>query len=296
MAFFNFLKQVQVYLVHGGNQYLIDVGSISFSQTFTEQSTPVKTLHEQNMFERSTINKANPANFELSVNVLRNDDHNIIYDRLLDYGTFDLYAATEESVYKLTTCVLTNGSFDIKRDAPLSVKVSGQATKLSKVGTAGSYTIPGIAQVRASRQYVGPVQITAELEGSDISTELVGLSIELQNEINWNKYTTVQGAIGATDAANSMFPSTFTVSKRILAGNIRKYITGSNADDLLTWSTDTSLLIRATDDNYGFEFDMSNCSFTNRLEVAEIFIQTFDWRMTENPNDLTNTIKYHYIN
>ena len=65
----SFLRESKLYIVYGGNQYRIfTTTAISFSQTFAEDSYPVKTLHDQSkMFEGSTITKANQANFSFTV-------------------------------------------------------------------------------------------------------------------------------------------------------------------------------------------------------------------------------------
>lgn len=81
MASFNFLKEAQLYLVWNNKQYNIDIQEISFSQTFTEESYSVNTLHSQDMFEGSVINKANPANFSFVMPALREDDLTVVVDR-----------------------------------------------------------------------------------------------------------------------------------------------------------------------------------------------------------------------
>src|SRR5210317_86114 len=126
MTGFNFLKQAQLYLVWSNKQYNIDIQEVSFSQTFTENSYSVKSLHTQNMFEASVINTANAANFSFTVPVLKEDDLSVIVDRLLDYDTFDLYISTQQDVFKLEYCVFTNGSFVIEKYQPLSLQVSGE--------------------------------------------------------------------------------------------------------------------------------------------------------------------------
>ena len=96
MAAFNFLKEARLYIVHSNKQYNIDIENVSFSQTFTEDSYSVKTLHVQDMFEASTINKANPANFEFTMPTLKEADSSVqvVLDRLIDYDTVDLYIKT----------------------------------------------------------------------------------------------------------------------------------------------------------------------------------------------------------
>ena len=89
MANYSFLKEAKAYIVYGSTKLQLDMSSISFSQTFTEETHSVRTLHNQNnVFEGSAINTANPANFEMTVNLLIEDDLEILFQRLLEYNLF----------------------------------------------------------------------------------------------------------------------------------------------------------------------------------------------------------------
>ena len=67
MANYNLKNEAKVYLEFpkdSGTVIILDVEpNITFSQTFTDQTYPQKTLHEQHkLHEASNIKKANPAN------------------------------------------------------------------------------------------------------------------------------------------------------------------------------------------------------------------------------------------
>lgn len=297
MTAFNFLKEASLYIVHNSKKYNIDIENVSFSQTFTEDSYSVKTLHSQKMFEASVINKANPANFEFTMPTLKEADSSVqlVLDRLLDYDTMDIYISTQQAVFKLEYCVFANGSFVIEKSKVLSITISGEASKLSKVGTAGSYTIPGTVQSRATtRTFLQTLEQQVTVGGTDISSFVYKLSVELQNEIAWTPYKTVQGALAATNASTSMYPTEFSVNKRILAGSIGKYVTDSNAGDLQSWNSNVAIRIKVGQDIggtlYGFDFNMPACSFTNRLNVDSVFTQSYDWRLTDNSTALSSII------
>lgn len=289
MASYNFLKQAKAYVVTSDNkQYRVDIASVSFSQTFTESSYKVKTLHSQDMFEGSVINKANPANFELNVPALQEDDNRVLFDRLLDTDTFDLYIATEGNTFKLKTCIITNGKFVIEQFRPLSFMITGQASELSAVAS-----IPGVVQGRSLETNFNAVSAVRVILGSaDVSQHISSLSLELQNEVKWNPYTTIQGAIGS----NTMFPTEFTIVKKILSGNIQRFLTDETDTDFQNYTEATSLNIKAgsitgSTLQEGFEFNIPSCSFTTRVEVQSAFLHNYDWRMTDN-SSLTNIITY----
>ena len=378
------IEKAEVRVVHDDKQYKILVSEIDFGQTFQEKSFPVKTLHNQSSFEGSAINRANPAEFSLNTALLKEDDHKVIFDRLLDAATFDLYISTTQDVWKLGTCVIQNGTFEINGSKPLRLTVNGEASKLSK----HSGAIPGVVQsVTSDATYIVPRLPTVTIGGTDISSCVTSLQIEIQNGIKWNRNNTVHGAVAATDAATSIYPENFVIGTRIVGGSITRYYK-EDAPDILTWSTNTALRIRAGKDigktvsainitsggaNYqnpptvtigvhpadnttvsgggsvatatatissgqvtavtitnpgsdftsvpsvtiaqpafggsgqqatataalsaetvvhGIDFNITNCSFTNRLSTGNTFLEEYNWRMTQNPTALSNVITY----
>ena len=306
MPSYNFLKEAEVFVVYNGSKYQIDISSINFSQTFAENSYSVKTLHnEKNVFDSSIINKANPADFEFTFSLLKEADFKTVFDLLITYEgttnktkTFDLYISTQLDVFKLEKAVITNGSFVIERSRPLSLTVSGEASKLSYLGLKSAVTIPGSAVSRsATTTYMTNPQISVTLDSSILSN-IVSISMELQNNIEWTPYTTVHGAINTIDSTNSMYPSDFTLKNRILAGSITTYVTEdkySGGLALQSWDSSAPILIKAGE-GPGTAFRgislSGNCSFTNRVGSQAVFLQNFDWRLTDNPADLGNILTY----
>jgi len=287
MANYSFLKDAKVHLVSGTDQILLDISNVSFSQTFTETSYPVKTLHNQSMFEGSVINKANPANFELTIPALLESDLRVLFDKLLDYSSFDLYITTQQDIFKLETSVITNGTFLIDRVRPLSLTVSGEASKLSTVATL-PYTTIG----RSVTRTYNTSGLTILLDSVHLDTDVATVSVEVQNEVSWNPWVSVHsGVLGEIS-----YPSTYTISKRILSGNISRNLNTDNSSSLNTSSSNSTLNIKVGQNIlgtfYGFEFDIASCSYTNRLQTGGIFKQSYDWRMTQNPTSLSDVITY----
>jgi len=285
----------------GANTTTLEVSpELTFGQTFTDTTTEVKTLHSQDFFEKSNIKKANPANFQFTIPVFKEDDIAVVHSRLLDCATFDLYISTQQDVFKLQKSVITNGTYEIERSTPLTLAVSGQASKLSKVGENSSYTVPGTVQSStANRTYLMTTEITNTLNGSDISSETVSIAAELQNDIKWTPHTTVQGGISTTDRSNIQFPENFTIDKKTFSGSIVRYLCDTNNSLVNDFDETATLRIKAgqTIDGsfFGFDFNMPACSFTNRSSVAEVFTQSYDWTLTDNSQALSTTITYNNI-
>ena len=291
MPNFSFKREVEVRLVHNNIRYNIVVSEIDFAQTFQQTSFEVKTLHNQSSFEGSVINRANPAEFSLNTALLFDDRHRVVFDRLLDCDTFDLYISTQSNdVFKLEKCVIQDGTFEINKSRPLRLAISGEASKLSKF----TGTIPGNDFTYPAPTYVVPHIVTLTLGSEDIKDSVLGLSVELQNDIEWNKYNTLQGAVSATNAATSMYPSNFTIGTRILAGSISKYLK-DNSTSVLTWNNNTPLRMiiqNAPLGGRGLDFNITNCSFTNRMSTPDVYQEEYNWRMTQNPTSLSSVITY----
>ena len=293
MANYSFKKEVEVFIVSGGNRHKLDVGDITFSQTFSEKSYPAKSLHLQNnVFERSVINKANPANFSFNVLAIVEDDFNIIQTLMHGVSTFDLFVKTAADIFKIDNCVITNGTFVIEKSRPLSIDVQGQASRVLR-----GQSLTGSLQSRnTTKTYTIPQSLTTTIDGTAVPF-VISLTLELQNNIRWTPYTTVHDAISTTSASNSMYPSSFSLSKKILSGTIVEYLTDINSSDAQTWSNNASIVIKAGNglsgsSFRGFEFGPASCAFTNRVSSGNIFTQSYDWRMIESPFSLNTRLDY----
>lgn len=302
MAAYNFKRESNLYLVSdpAGTplQYLLDISEIEFSQTLMETSFNTRTLHSEEMFEDSVIDKANPANFSFTIPAIREADLHIVLTKALNCTEFDLYISSTFDVFRVRNCVITNIEFIIERLRPLSISVSGQASEVSKVGATGSYVIPGAVQPRSgSRTYnqVNYVSITLGNSGSlrVLDSDLQSVTVNLINEISWNPYETV-GACGVQDVIS--YPTSFTIKSKKLVGEITQYITGVNILDLLGYELNVPLHIIAGQNVsgtiYGFDIDIPGAAFINRVNPREVFTQTYDWRMVSNPENLSDVITY----
>ena len=94
-----------------------------------------------------------------------------------------------------------------------------------------------------------------------------------------------------------MYPSGFTLSKKILAGSITQYLTDGNASNALSFDTDASLTIKAgnglaNNAFRGFSFGPATCTFTNRINVGTVFTQNYDWRLIDNTSSLSSLLNY----
>mgnify|MGYP006427229475 FL=1 len=301
MTNFNFNKEAEVYLHDGSTYHRLDVGpDLSFSQTFTDKTYPQKTLHEQHkMHEASNIKKANPANFEMTIPMITQSALDVVFNLLVDYktgtytlNTFTLYVKLPNDVYKLETCVITNGTFIIEKLQNLKLTLSGEASKLTR----GATLLDGISlPSRGTRDYQLTKELAVAIDGDNLSSGLYKCSVELQNEVKWIPYETVNDALNVTNAATSMYPSQFTLDKRTLSGSVAQYVTNNSNSDVQSWKEDVTVVITAgngeSGTNFrGFKFNLEHCTFTNRNTVADVYAQAYDWKMNDNVADLGTKI------
>lgn len=300
MATYNFKNDAEVYIVHGSDTVRLDVtGEISFSQTFTDKTYPKKTLQEQhNLHEASSITKANPASFEFTIPALTQNTLDKVFNLLVDFkagtstlDTFDLYIKVPNDVFKLETCVITNGTFIIEKLQNLKLGIQGQASKLTR-----GASISTVSRGTRTEQLVDYLLVS--VDGLSLTEGIYKVAIELQNDIKWVPYETIHNALAVTNAATSMYPSKFTLEKRTLSGSVGQYIANTAFNvDVQTWGIGVALVIKAgASATLGFQVSLANASFTNRAGIEDVFTQTYDWKMNDNPTALgASLLKFNNI-
>lgn len=302
MTAYNLLRESSVHIVHNGSRYLIKTTpEVTFSQTFAEDAYEVKTLHDQTkMFQGTSVTKANPANFSFAVHLTQEKDESIVKSLLTDYDTsngeqllksFDLYIVTGESTFKLEGCVITQGEFNLAKGSPLILTVSGQAKQLSRVGDA-SYSLPGSLVSASSTRTPTLSLLDVEVDSTDVPN-LATATLQVQNNINWTPFETLQNSLSVTSASNAMYPTTYTLGDRVVSGNITQYLTSNNSGTFQSFDTSANVAVKTIVNGSTFlNANLTGCMFTKRSNVAEAFTQTFDFRLVNSPANLGTIITY----
>jgi len=295
---YSFLKESKLFIVYGGNKYRIyTTTALSFSQTFAEDSYPVKTLHDQSkMFEGTTVTKANPAQFSFSVPLTAEKDESIVMDLLSDLvatsdsdietqqlKAFDMYVQTKSSTFKVNDCVVTSADFAFNPREQFKVDIAGQGTKLSRAGNE-SYSIPGSTQPESSTRTPLIVYPVVSVSGLDMNN-ILGVTVSIQNSIDWTPFETLHSSLSVTNSSNAMFPSAYVVKNRVVSGAIQQYQTDNNITQFDDFETNTVILItakKASDDTSFWSLTMNPAMYTARMNVAGVYSQTYDFRTLDN--------------
>ena len=291
-----FFRDIDVYMHYDSSYYKLHVMDISFNQTFKQRGSKQKTLHDTAaLIEASEINEANPAKFDMQILMLDESSryqHKPLELLLTNSGdtlqTFDLYVdpstASDSSrkMYKLSTCVLESGAFEISRQEALTISFSGSASKMERI----NYSSFSIGSYDSTPAYSFPRATTVTID-STVLENVIGLTLEVQNN------NTVQSSLSATSATNSTYPTSFVLTGREVAGNITTYI-GSQVSDIQTWKENIAISIKTglASDNYQLQAALTPCSFTNRVNPSEVFSQAYDFRMIGSPTNLNSLFTY----
>ena len=300
---YSFLRESKLYIVYGGNKYRIYTStSIAFNQTFAEDSYSVKTLHDQSkMFEGVSITKAQPASFNFDVPLTVEKDESIVIDLLGDVTdgqlkSFDIYVQTNSSTFKLENAIISSANFDFGYENQFTAQLEGQGTKLSRVGDE-SYSIPGSAQSESSTRT--PVQVYPVITADSLDmNNIISATLQLQNNINWTPFTNLHNSLSVTSSSNAMFPSDYTLGTRIISGEIRQYQTDNNNTQFDDFSTNTNLTIKAikvgeaSNATPFFQIQLNPIKYTARLDPAEVYTQSYDYRSLDNTAVGTRITQY----
>ena len=301
---YSFLRESKLYIEYGGSKYRIyTTTAISFSQTFAEDSYPVKTLHDQSkMFEGSTITKANPASFSFTVPLTIEKDESIVIDLLSDLvnneqlKSFDMYVQTGSSVFKLESAVITSGNFAFNPREQFVVELEGQGTKLTRVGDE-SYSIPGSAQSESSTRTPLMVYPVVSIDSLSMNS-LLSATLQIQNTIEWTPFETLQNSLSVTNSSNAMFPTTYTLGNRIASGAVQQYQTDNNITQFDDFSASSNLTIKAVEvgkassDNGFFSINLNPIHYTARMSVSDVYTQSYDFASSDNTALATRITQY----
>ena len=259
--------------------------------------------------------------------------------------TFDLWFIEQSKAFCIESCVFTTGAFEIKAGSILSIGLSGQGTKLTSGDNSGVEIIDGSTvtftnivndistfpvftashlQARSATRTFLPINKVLIQKSSSYTTSggkvttvanadenLISSSIELQNNISWVSYNTVNGGISTTSRETAEYPTNFTLNDRVLAGNAKWAMDTRDATEAINnfsnttangganghfyenspWTTAVFSTISGTD--YGITFKAtSGVNITTRVTPGAYYTMDMDWRLANNSNAISSLLTY----
>lgn len=278
---YNFKRNSKLYLVYEGLKYKLEIyPDLSLSQTFDEQAVPRKTLHDQTaLHDHAVIVKANNASFSFTVPFFDQPTIQKELELSTSYTNgivafFDLYIESDNIIYKLEKAVFETTTFNLSRDAPITVSLSGSGSKITQVTS-----IPGTLQSSPSRNYTRVSTLEVSINGTTISS-VTNINIEVANKIAWTKNDTINQTLGG----NISYPVNFVVSGREVKGSVTHFVTSSNKSELLDTSTSASLLLKVN--STLVQFNLPSIVFTRRDEFSDLIVRAYDFRLNTNTQNV----------
>ena len=278
---YNFKRNSKLYLVYGGLKYKLEIyPDLSMSQTFNEQGVPRKTLHDQTaLHEHAVIVKANAASFSFTVPFF---DQSTI-QKELELSTsytngvapyFDLYIQSDNIIYKIEKAVFETTTFNLSRNSPITVSLSGSGSKITQVTS-----IPGVLQNTPTREYTRVSSLEVGINNTTLSS-VTNINIEVDNDIAWTKNDTLDQSL----AGNIIFPANFVLSGREVKGSVTHFVTSDNKSELVNTSTSATLLLKVN--STLLQFNLPSVVFTRRDDMNDLIVRTYDFRLNTNSQSI----------
>lgn len=274
---YNFKRNSKLFLVYEGLKYRLEIyPDLSVSQTFNEQGVPRKTLHDQTaLHEHAVIVKANNASFSFTVPFFDQSTVQKELELSTSYTNgivpyFDLYIESDNITYKLEKAVFETTTFNLSRDAPITVSLSGSGSKITKVTS-----IPGTLQDIPVRSYSRVSSLEIDINNTTLSS-VTNINIEVDNKISWTKNDTLDQSL----AGNIIYPTSFVLSGREVKGSVTHFVTEDNKNELVDNSTSAPITLSVNSNL--LQFSLPSTVFTRRDDLNDLIVRTYDFRLNTN--------------
>ena len=292
---YNFKKNAKLYIVelnaagNATNQHSIEIYSdITASQTFDEQSSPTKTLHNQlALHDYAVVNSANEVNFSFTTPILNITTVPIVLTLGREYGTgtivsFDMYIQSTNVTYKASTCVIESITFNMEKNSILTMSVSGTASSLLKF----TGSIPGTVftpTLGTGSKYstIDTMRVTI---GGSVLDSIAAINMDLKNEIKWYDENTLHDSLLSSNIA---YYTQYVLQKRTISGSVTQFLTSANIDTVVDSSTNTTVNIELYEQSYSsttpiLQFNLPSVVLTRRLNFEELINRVYDFRLNSN--------------
>lgn len=278
---YNFKRNSKLYLVYEGLKYKLEIyPDLSMSQTFNEQGVPRKTLHDQTaLHEHAVIVKANAASFSFTVPFFNQSTIQKELELSTSYTNgvapyFDLYIQSDNIIYKIEKAVFETTTFNLSRNSPITVSLSGSGSKITQVTS-----IPGVLQNTPTREYTRVSSLEVGIDNTTLSS-VTNINIEVDNDIAWTKNDTLDQSL----AGNIIFPANFVLSGREVKGSVTHFVTSDNKSELVNTSTSATLLLKVN--STLLQFNLPSVVFTRRDDMNDLIVRTYDFRLNTNSQSI----------
>ncbi len=268
-----FQQGTKLIIDDGTDRYLIAVSSATASQSFTESSRAVKTIHNPVVVEDTFTTAKGSANLSFSCYIGDGEAEDSILE-LFGFvwsagkyvlstnnntvNTADIYIDAGNTVYKLDTCVGENISFKLSRKELLSIDVSAKAVEL-------------IAGVPLPTNGVLHQQNLASLYNNTINipgfSDVVTVTCELTRDIRWLSQKSIH------DIGSIYLPRNPVLGTLSMSGSI----TRNKKDNNNSYSNSGVPITIEYGDT--FKINLDQCNTTDRWDLGEVHKNVTDYKL-----------------
>lgn len=276
-----FKRDLSAYLITAtGTRHNLPVyPDISYSQVYTEEELPQKTLHNpENLISGGITTGLNPGNFSFTVPVFYSTVFSELFSLFFTNTPVSstIVLETPNSLLQLDKFVVDNIVFNFNKDALITASISGTYSDSKPVES-----IIGQELVNTERKFTWIGGLGVFLNTLELPY-ITGFSLEMRNNVSWldNRYMQDE----------TIKPKeSFYTSDKTLSGTITQ-----NSDlTIPTFQDDASFraLIRSEDEDV-LDINFNKVIITSRPELSEVIKTGYDFRVTGN----INTILYKGVN
>ena len=198
---------------------------------------------------------------------------------------------------KIVTCLLTKSDFittvyDLLQPEQLDTESKQWLTREIKSYFYEYKVLPTLDSLKVKIN-----EITNEILKQSIIDELREVMKHIEaKDLDFIQNETLQNSLGISSYTQTIYPSSFVLNNRTIAGSISQYVGGAlhSYTNIQSWKEDIDIRIKAglASNNYQLDAQLTPCSFTNRLKPSEIYSQAYDYRMMGHPSNLNNLFTY----
>ena len=210
------------------------------------------------------------------------------FSKIISPVSYSAGSFTVGSTYKITS--FPNGNSGQTDFTTIGASNNNYGTEFTATGVgSGSGTAdfmpPGTPQSESATRTPLMVYPVVSVDSLDMNN-ITSATVNIQNNIDWTPFETLQSSLSVTNASNVMRASNYTVSKRLISGAISQYQTNNNINQFDDFSTTANITLKgvkmedAANATPFIQLALNPATFTARMTPSEVFMQSYDFSYT----------------
>lgn len=249
--------------------------SITASQTFLEDSRPVKTIQVPNNIQDTSSNSKSTVSIELSCHLTTSDslllewfgfvraqNKYLIQPAGTLVPVYTVYIVSGSTVYQITNVYATTLSFKMDKERPLSVSISATGSNLTQISNAPT---PNSTQVRTDFIY-GNLEVVGQ-------SNIAGVTCDISKTISWLNDKTIHAIM-----AGFHLSSKAVCDELAIGGSLTYY----KRDSALNYAKEAPVEIRYSD---VLRLSFDKCKLLDRWDMGDVHRKITDYKLQPTSGD-----------